>query len=730
MAVDFRTAILVDDDTLLLHGQTSHPLPKRGTVRSGSDGAQSGAFHCLTFAGAEGRGALFVAVVKCAGLAQLDLSTLAIEAQGAVLRHVTGGERPIRANPRLLLRGIRSASPESLPAVAGFLAGVLVAADRQPPGPDASKLLQQLLRLVSRPAGVIEILGPAEGVGTLLQGWSRESPDRRRPFVVEADDVRCQRAIFAAFDRSDLRDGARGFVGLVETKRPIAASVRRIYFVTSKGWGHLERLDDARVLEPADTGPHLSHMTTRLDGDPDMLRAFRRLASGRFDGHDTVNALDRPVRIGIDCAVRLPGAGLFLSGWVLDPAGYIEELRVQSTSGYTADVKSHWSRLDRADVNDAFANEPLFAAHLTPDRVRHGFQAFLPGEVSDAADEVFYLEIVLTDDRIRFMPLAPSRGASPATIRRLLANFDANAPEADRIIETHIGPFIHAAAKQRQIASDQVVVSDFAVPGAETDVSVIVPLGANAADFDVNLARFAVDPDFESAEIVTVVPATVGSRVTATIRRLAGFYGLNVKLVLVHDAIDRCEGFDIGAQHARHETIVLLSPSVLPRASGWLSRLRAAFDGLGRSGVVSPTLLYEDDSIRFAGLRNRYDRALGAHLALGSDLAGYPRHWLAGRELTRVFLATVDCCVLSRRTMRDIGGFSPEFVADDLKASDFMLKARTAGVDCHWLPDVELIALDERGAEEGEYWFHNRMMVDGWGFDRKWSLFLANTKDE
>ena len=134
-----------------------------------------------------------------------------------------------------------------------------------------------------------------------------------------------------------------------------------------------------------------------------------------------------------------------------------------------------------------------------------------------------------------------------------------------------------------------------------------------------------------------------------------------------------------------------------------------------------------DDSIKVAGLRQRAAPPLRPAEAITSAFAGYPRDWLRGGDLTPVLAATTECCVLSRATLRQVGGFSHEFVAPELKSTDFMLKARIAGIPSLWLPTVELVALDERCDDEGAYWFRNRLVVDEWGFGRKWSAYLART---
>ena len=135
--------------------------------------------------------------------------------------------------------------------------------------------------------------------------------------------------------------------------------------------------------------------------------------------------------------------------------------------------------------------------------------------------------------------------------------------------------------------------------------------------------------------------------------------------------------------------------------------------------MVSPTLLYEDFSIRFAGIQQ-----ISAQSAV-SQYAGYSRDWLRGREtatqIVAVQAASTDCALIPRSVFLEAGGFSHDFVGTDYKGVDFCLKLRAAGHVCLWLPTVELIALDENPREQAqEYWLQTGGLVDRWGFERKW----------
>jgi hypothetical protein len=246
-------------------------------------------------------------------------------------------------------------------------------------------------------------------------------------------------------------------------------------------------------------------------------------------------------------------------------------------------------------------------------------------------------------------------------------------------------------------------------------VSVIIPIADGREDIDVTLAKLAIDRDFAGTEIVIASGAGAHERLSPSLRHFAEFYNLSIKLAPCPQAHDIYQAMDAGVRIASSDMLLLLSPSVLPTSIGWLSDLEWAYRTCGKSGMVSPTLLYEDYSIRFAGIQQ-----ISAQSAV-SQYAGYSRDWLKGREIANVQAASTDCALIPRTVFLEAGGFSRDFVGTDYKSVDFCLKLRAAGHACLWLPTVELIALDETPREQAqEYWLQTGGLVDRWGFERKW----------
>ena len=216
-------------------------------------------------------------------------------------------------------------------------------------------------------------------------------------------------------------------------------------------------------------------------------------------------------------------------------------------------------------------------------------------------------------------------------------------------------------------------------------LSIVVPLPDGWSDFDINLARFALEHDFRTVEVVAVAPRTTGDAVARALRQYASFYDVCVTLVLSDAPLGYHEALEAGARAARADKLLFLSAAVFPRARGWLSRLLMEMRRLPDAGAISPDAALRR---RLGPLRGKYRHARlqggGAHRAL-------PRLWPAlaeGEHAAPVWSGTAECCVVRKKLFVEIGGFSQQFMDADLKTLDFGLRpkpraASSIGSECH-----------------------------------------------
>jgi GT2 family glycosyltransferase len=140
---------------------------------------------------------------------------------------------------------------------------------------------------------------------------------------------------------------------------------------------------------------------------------------------------------------------------------------------------------------------------------------------------------------------------------------------------------------------------------------------------------------------------------------------------------------------------------------------------------VSPTLVFEDDSIRWAGTWLEGERS---QRRISNRLVGYPREAIGDLGPTEIAAGSTECCVLARSAFQQVGGFTRGYLQPAEKSLDLCLKLRMAGYPSLWLPEVELYIADDIGESASPQHLRLAQFADRTSFDRRWSLAVANMK--
>ena len=712
--------LLVDSRTMIVIGEASAPVAESGELRFPALHDVEGQWRALNWPGATD-GVHFVAVISAANVLRAQAGGMVLNAEAGSVA-IPDATR-VEIEHGSLIKALHELEID-LASAFEFLRRALVTGQATA-GQPIWRFLFAMLSSISKQDGFVEILGTAEGGGLFLQGWSVHLPPGGLDLGILSSSFEMGRATIATFERPDLPATARGLVAYVPMINVEPGTVQRIHFRAGQDYLHLDVVDRRLILGPSETLGHLRDVQAKLTGDPTLLATLRRLCRPRFTGVDTVTPLPIPVRIAVDLALHADGAGVFVSGWLLDPRRLVRDVVLRNTAGRTiGHVEDGWVRLPRPDVTQGFTGDALFNADLARAQDhRHGFMAFVPFDGTISADDAIYLELGFADDSCGFMPLRLERPEPGAVLSRLLSSVNVDDPEIEEIISRHLGPLAAAIGAVHHGTDEAPAVSRFGDRKRRPAVSVIVPVAPEFKDLDVNLAQFAGDPDFQDCEFIFVAPRAGGEPAAAAIKRGASFYGTSGTFILTDRIHDRFAAMEIGAKYGRADQLLFLLPSILPRERGWLGKLRRATAALPSPGIVSPTLLYEDESIRYAGSATLPEE--NAIATLGR-FAGYSHHWLGNSVLTPVWAGTMECALMPRKLFEACGGFSRILLGPDLKNADFALSLRTQGQPAYWLPDVALYALDEpEAASNGEYWTRVRGLVDRWAFRRQWSEILA-----
>jgi hypothetical protein len=592
-----------------------------------------------------------------------------------------------------------------------FLMEVFPAFSSAAPEP-VRALIVAVLQAAAEEAGVVEILGRAEGEGLLLQGWMRDAHRIEPRLLIESGALQEHSAAFGTFSRSDLAAPALGFAALVRfDEHGVTTVPRQVYIRSDNRYRRLTVLPNAVHLRDEEVPQHLNSLVATLRADAASQKAFRAASRPRFTGQDTVSGLPLPVRMAVDVAACVPGAGWYVTGWLLDPLDLVSAVLLRGAGGMGERLDARWTRLARDDVSAGFRDDPLFAAHITGDH--HGFAVFVPG---DAAESRCWIELDLGSHGAAFLPIAITAAAGLSERKRLLATVDLHKAAATEIIERQLGPLFHATGAAAETKTAYRTLRQAA--GRDARTALIVPLAEDGIKSNIVVSHLAGTALGSDVRVVFVC----SPHLTDVLRRLPRdleFYGFPADVLVAAEAVDGCEALAIGVDATDSTHLVFLSPRCHALAPNWLQELVAALDRQGDLCAVSPTLLYEDGSVRYAGIDSVEFAETAPYGAMVCARAGYPRDALPKGQIAPTFSGMLDCCAMTRAAFAAAGGFGHGYALDGFKGADLFMRLGAAGARVLWAAGVELYALDDLQANS-EHSAQVGVQVDGWCFKAAW----------
>ena len=528
--------------------------------------------------------------------------------------------------------------------------------------------------------------------GLLVQGWCARLPAVAGtddvPAVVETESgaLEAVRLALAAFARDDVLVPAVGIVAFARTGGDVLPDrVRAVHLADGHRFCRLEVSPAHRVvLEPAVGTLHLRRMLPQMRGPETALRALRRTCRPRFHGADTMSGSSLPVRVAKDLLLAVPGVGFLVAGWLLDPAARVSRVLLKSDRRFYARLDQRWARRQRPDVSQGFADHPLFAGRVAAGDHLHGFVVLAPRDGPTPADERMYLELVLDDGDCLFLPLALDAAAEPfPAFSEFIARLEPDDPDLESLVRMHLGPAAGPLLASRRLPRVLAPVAAGDERGGVPEIALIVPVEAGGEGVPALLALLADEPRLVDgrAELVLVAAEPEARRLAGSLRRLAEFYQIRVRLLPVAGpAVEPVDAMELGARHVTARLLLFLAQGVLPDQLGWLDRLCAGLAMLAVPGALSPTLVHEDGAPRHAGGRL-------AEPGPGEPAAAHrgprPAPCLAG-----------ECLLIAREHLLAAGGFPRDLA--DVALVPLALARRLAahGIGSFWLPELRLAVAD------------------------------------
>ncbi|THK36149.1 hypothetical protein EHS39_21315 [Ensifer sp. MPMI2T] len=569
--------------------------------------------------------------------------------------------------------------------VGGLLDSVVDGLMQGPIGPQRLAAIIALLQSRKGSDGFVELLGETHDGVIFVKGWGRAiEPGVCRVAVNSSKPLVCDCGI-ATFLRQDVPAGGSGFVGLLSAKEPLRVrDIEGLIYRGRGGWRYAPVHEHRQIAGPSETPGHIRSVLLQTRSSPQVLLQLRSAANS-FEGRETVSALPVPVRMGIDLAFQASGGAFLISGWLLDPEAHVQSVKLCGDRA-AARLDDRWTRIERSDVTDAFTDEPLFRSAFGHGTHSHGFIVFASGLGWDSAAPL-HLELSLKDSRRAFLPLAPIRVQPRLAALRQISSIDPANWGLAEIVDRQVVPFLCASEGSAPRVGTILDAGAFEQAGGPPIV--IAAEDSEEGDVAPFLGLLALDPETRCAPIALVLPAERFRRHAGRIRELAQFYRLALRLIAAEESGDLYDLLETGIRAISHETVVLLAGSLLSNRAGWYGKLIAAHEANG--GMISPTLAYEDHSVRWAGTwlvgESEYPAA--------GRYAGYPLSAVTGLKLTQVAAASFECCIMPREAFLRAGGFSGGYLGSQQKGLDLGMRLSRAGMPSYWLPSVQMLGTDE-----------------------------------
>lgn len=679
---------------LMLLGHVSGLFPKAGSARISTPTKNNfgslGLFRAELWP-ATGGGQTFLAVIHFAGHADPAI------ASELVLRGARAADRDIHIH--LLApsseadfgRAIAASAVRHAARLARFMLEFM-RPDDDTDTTEVNTLFAAFLAAAGRRDGCVELILQVPGRCVILQGWGDILPVKTE-IVSTVPFPSSHAAQPGKFTRTDVKAPAVGSVlALPEAVLDGIVGQKAIYLLAGDELV-CRNIVESRVLDaPASIG-QLRHLLPRLECPEPLAALLQSVLQPRFEGLDTLNTTPRPVRAALDVAVYADGAGIYLSGWLFDPAGHVTEVAI--CAGETSiRLDAAIVRTTREDVSAAFSADPAFPK---PPCHRSGFAVNIIVELpSDASP---HLRFTFRDGEFAFLPLSLASALPAETRHRLLSTVDLHKPSGIAIVERHLAPFFSRLSPLPQGA----VHIAFAVTKLALN-AIVVPLRAPKLPRALVASLLQDPPSADEIVVVVVGPEWDVAKLDA-LTALLRFYALPAMVLALSEQPNALSGLAAAAASTGCSNFLLLAPNVAGSSAGWRSAL---YEAEPDAALVCPTVLYEDGSVRFAGSVsvNRLDHAPFAQL--GVRLAGLNSSYVTEGEPAALDGGILACCLVRRPAILALDPALRFLTAAGMEAAFFGTVAR-AGLLGKWIPPIRIIA-----PEDDEVAPPIASLVDGW----------------
>ena len=679
----------------LLLGRAAGPVPKSGSARLARETAP-GMFRTYFWPLGSEQAVGFVTVIRVP-----DRLPITDESE-VILRGTRGADRDftLRLTPvceeEEFGRHMASLAGASAAALARFILD-LIQPEQQTDVRRPVLLLESFLQHAARHEGCVELLLEIPNRVLLLQGWGPPTGSDVE-IVLTGASVTRRAAQIGEFSRNDIQPPLTGSVLALPVDVVAELSNASSIFLLTPDEILCRRVLDSRVLDPTSSTGQIRHLLPRLICPPALTTSLQQALQPQYEGVDTVNTSERRVRAALDIAVAGEGAGIFLSGWLLDPASQI--ISVECCAGIEAvRIDPDFVRIQREDVLLAFAGD---ASMLRPPTSEIGFAA----SIAANSFERPHLRFTCSDGDVLFLPIVLRNAAEPGIRTQLCTSIDMHKTSGIEIVMRHLAPFLSKAVPPSLSETRTMLRGPLHRPHA-----VVVPLASPALPRAV-IAGLLNEPLTDEEQIIFVCGPRWGEARSQALIGLLQFYDLPATLLMLTGTVGPLDAVLAADTQCQAETFLLLSPAAACRTGSRQALRTVARD----TDAACPTVLYEDGSVRFAGSTALQFTNRMPFARLEARWLGLSAAHLAGTDPVEAVGGTIECCLLRRKGL-EAAAHARRFATKFGQEAALFAGLQERGCRVLWHPGVVVATADDSDAPAAE---SAVALVDTWGLRASW----------
>jgi GT2 family glycosyltransferase len=270
--------------------------------------------------------------------------------------------------------------------------------------------------------------------------------------------------------------------------------------------------------------------------------------------------------------------------------------------------------------------------------------------------------------------------------------------------------------------------------GKEIDkpsVSIIIPIYGRYDFIQHQVSQFSIDSDMEKHEIIYVLDdPSIEREFNIACHGVYETFKLPFKTVFAHKNLGFTGANNIGAQHAKGDYILALNSDILPSSTHWVSNLVTQFESLENPGILSTTLVYEDETIQHYGMAFEKDAYYPEVWMNFHPDKGMPLDLIDRPVIKEVEAVTGALMLMETQLFKAMGGFDTCYILGDFEDSDLCLKVIEQGKKIYIDGKEKLYHLERLSqnlVEPGD-WKFKLTLLNGLYQKDKWNTLIEKVK--